>query len=148
MTLNVIAHNLGRWVNQIGLGAAAVPITTKTLRTRLLSVPGRIPPRAAGAPCISLEAGRGRRASRRCSPTCVRFPGRACALAVEPWVMTASRHLCPTPADECQSRPLVERACCGPEDAIRAPDWASGPPRLIQRSMDDRPMLFGGSGLN
>ena len=40
MTLNVIAHNLGRWVNQIGLGAAAVPMTTKTIRTRLLSVPG------------------------------------------------------------------------------------------------------------
>jgi Transposase DDE domain group 1 len=42
MTMNVIAHNLGRWVNQIGLGAAAVPITTKTIRNRLLSVPGRL----------------------------------------------------------------------------------------------------------
>jgi hypothetical protein len=42
MTLNVIAHNLGRWVNQIGLGEAAVPITTKTIRTRLLSLPGRM----------------------------------------------------------------------------------------------------------
>jgi hypothetical protein len=42
MTLNVIAHNLGRWVNQIGLGAQAVPITTKTIRTRLLNVPGRM----------------------------------------------------------------------------------------------------------
>ena len=42
MTLNVIAHDLGRWVNQIGLGAAAVPITTKTIRTRLLSLPGRM----------------------------------------------------------------------------------------------------------
>ena len=41
-TLNVIAHNLGRWVNQIGLGAAAVPVTTKTIRTRMLSVPGRM----------------------------------------------------------------------------------------------------------
>jgi hypothetical protein len=42
MTLNVIAHNLGRWVNQIGISAAAVPITTNTIRTRLLSLPGRI----------------------------------------------------------------------------------------------------------
>jgi hypothetical protein len=42
MTLNVIAHNLGRWVNKIGLGEAAVPMTTKTLRTRMLSLPGRM----------------------------------------------------------------------------------------------------------
>jgi hypothetical protein len=42
MTLNVIAHNLGRWVNEIGLGEAAVPITTKTIRTRLFSLPGRM----------------------------------------------------------------------------------------------------------
>jgi hypothetical protein len=40
-TLNVIAHNLGCWVNQIGLGRAAVPVTTKTIRTRMLSMPGR-----------------------------------------------------------------------------------------------------------
>jgi hypothetical protein len=42
MTLNVIAHNLGRWVNKIGLGSKAVPMTTKTLRTRMLSLPGRM----------------------------------------------------------------------------------------------------------
>ena len=42
MVLNVIAHNLGRWVNRIGLGREARPMTTKTLRRRLLCVPGRI----------------------------------------------------------------------------------------------------------
>jgi hypothetical protein len=42
IVLNVIAHNLGRWVGQIGLGETSAPITTKTLRTRLLSLPGRL----------------------------------------------------------------------------------------------------------
>jgi hypothetical protein len=42
MTLNVIAHNLGRWVGRIGLGGEAAPMTTKTLRSRLLSLPGRM----------------------------------------------------------------------------------------------------------
>ncbi len=42
MILNVIAHNLRRWVGQIGLGPDAAPMTTKTLRVRLLSLPGRI----------------------------------------------------------------------------------------------------------
>jgi len=42
MTLNVIAHNLGRWLGHIGLGPEAAPMTTKTLRTRLLSLPGRM----------------------------------------------------------------------------------------------------------
>jgi hypothetical protein len=40
--LNVIAHNLGRWVGRIGLGPEATPMTTKTLRTRMLSLPGRM----------------------------------------------------------------------------------------------------------
>jgi hypothetical protein len=56
MTLNVIAHNLGRWVNQIGLGEAAVPITTKTIRTRLLSVPGRMTT-SAGRSTLHLPQG-------------------------------------------------------------------------------------------
>ena len=40
LTLNVIAHNLARWVSRIGLGEAL--ITTKTLRTRYLDLPGRL----------------------------------------------------------------------------------------------------------
>lgn len=40
--LNVIAHNLGRWVGRIGLGPDAVTMTTKTLRTRMLALPGRM----------------------------------------------------------------------------------------------------------
>jgi hypothetical protein len=39
--VNVIAHNLGRWVARIGLGAEAQAMTTKTLRTRFLDLPGR-----------------------------------------------------------------------------------------------------------
>ncbi len=39
---NVIAHNLGRWGGRIGLGAGSVPMTTKTLRTRMLDLPGRM----------------------------------------------------------------------------------------------------------
>jgi hypothetical protein len=42
MTLNVIAHNLGRWVGRIGLGPEATSMTTKTLRTRMLNLPGRM----------------------------------------------------------------------------------------------------------
>jgi hypothetical protein len=42
MVFNLIAHNLGRWTERIGLGRDAAPLTTKTLRTRLLALPGRI----------------------------------------------------------------------------------------------------------
>ena len=42
LMLNALAHNLGRWVRRIGLGAQSAPMTTKTLRTRLLSLPGRM----------------------------------------------------------------------------------------------------------
>jgi hypothetical protein len=42
MTLNVMAHNLGRWVGRIGLGREATCMTTKTLRTRMLNMPGRM----------------------------------------------------------------------------------------------------------
>ena len=42
MILNIIAHNLGRWTSRIGLGAEGPPMTTKTLRTRLLDLPGRL----------------------------------------------------------------------------------------------------------
>jgi hypothetical protein len=40
LTLNVIAHNLARWTSRIGLGEQL--ITTKTLRTRYLDLPGRL----------------------------------------------------------------------------------------------------------
>jgi hypothetical protein len=42
MVFNLIAHNLGRWAERIGLGSHAALLTTKTLRTRLLALPGRI----------------------------------------------------------------------------------------------------------
>jgi Transposase DDE domain group 1 len=40
LTLGVIAHNLARWTSRIGLGQTL--ITTKTLRTRYLDLPGRL----------------------------------------------------------------------------------------------------------
>jgi hypothetical protein len=40
LTLNVLAHNLARWTSRIGLGETL--ITTKTLRTRYLDLPGRL----------------------------------------------------------------------------------------------------------
>jgi hypothetical protein len=40
LTLNVIAHNLARWTSRIGLGEQLA--TTKTLRMRYLTLPGRL----------------------------------------------------------------------------------------------------------
>jgi hypothetical protein len=40
LAVQVIAHNLARWTARIGLGEGIV--TTKTLRRRLLSLPGRL----------------------------------------------------------------------------------------------------------
>ena len=40
LTLNVIAHNLSRWVSRLGFNEGL--ITTKTLRKRALGLPGRI----------------------------------------------------------------------------------------------------------
>jgi Transposase DDE domain group 1 len=40
LTLNVIAHNLARWTSRIGRGEQLV--TTKTLRMRYLTLPGRL----------------------------------------------------------------------------------------------------------
>jgi hypothetical protein len=40
LTLAVLAHNLARWTSRIGLGETL--ITTKTLRTRYLALPGRL----------------------------------------------------------------------------------------------------------
>jgi hypothetical protein len=40
LTLNVLAHNLARWTSRIGLGETLV--TTKTVRTRYLDLPGRL----------------------------------------------------------------------------------------------------------
>ncbi len=42
LVLNALAHNLGRWVRRLGLGVESPPMTTKTLRTRYLSLPGRM----------------------------------------------------------------------------------------------------------
>ncbi len=40
LTLNVLAHNLCRWLDRLGLGD--LRLTAKTLRRRLFSVPGRL----------------------------------------------------------------------------------------------------------
>jgi len=64
LALQVLAHNLGRWV---GRWAGAPRTTTKTLRTRFLSLPGRIT-RSARRSLLALPAGsgRGRRSSAGC----------------------------------------------------------------------------------
>jgi hypothetical protein len=40
LAIQVLAHNLARWTARLGLGAGI--ITTKTLRRRLFSLPGRL----------------------------------------------------------------------------------------------------------
>jgi hypothetical protein len=42
LVINAMAHNISRWLVHIGLGQDAAPMTTKTLRTRFLSVPRRL----------------------------------------------------------------------------------------------------------
>lgn len=41
LALNAMAHNLARWVGRIGLGEVTF-VATKTMRRRLLRVPGRL----------------------------------------------------------------------------------------------------------
>lgn len=53
LALQVMAHNLGLWVGQL---AGAPRMTTKTLRTRLLALPGRIT-RSARRSSLALPAG-------------------------------------------------------------------------------------------
>ena len=42
MVFNIIAHNLARFSTRIGLGQDSPPMTTKTYRTRLIDLPGRL----------------------------------------------------------------------------------------------------------
>jgi len=107
MTLNVIAHNLGRWVGRIGLGPEATSMTTKDpahanvehartydhlWRRRTLHLPRAWPweDQFQHDPLTG----------------CVPFPGRPSVYAPDPCAMTASRHLCPAPADDGPPRPL------------------------------------------
>jgi Transposase DDE domain group 1 len=54
MIFNVMAHNLGCWVSRIGnTDRSSPPITTKTLRTRLLDLPGRMTT-SGGKPILHL----------------------------------------------------------------------------------------------
>ena len=92
MTLNVIAHNLGRWVGGIGLGQDAPPMTTKTLRTRFPQLAG--PPDVLGrqdALFTCPTAGPWRRPFNEILANLRPSPGRASARVPEPSVMTASR---------------------------------------------------------
>jgi Transposase DDE domain group 1 len=56
LAINVLAYNLARWVGSIGLGQASTPTTVKTLRTRILAVPGRLTT-SARQPILHLPAG-------------------------------------------------------------------------------------------
>jgi len=59
MLLNVLAHNLARWVPRIGLGAEAPPMNTKTVRTRLICLPGRMTTSGRKTTLHSRGTGRG-----------------------------------------------------------------------------------------
>jgi hypothetical protein len=151
MTLNVIAHNLGRWVGRIGLGLKATSMTTKTLRTRMLNLPGRMTTSVAGGPCTCRGHGRGRTSSTRSLPGCVPFPGRSFAYAPDPRATTASRHLCPAPADDGPPQPFTgpgpTRTLCRRGGSLRPLAGSSDPCEMVQCPRDDRQMSFGGSGL-
>ncbi len=54
LAVQVLAHNLARWTARVGLGAGIV--TTKTLRRRLFSLPGRLT-RSARRVTLHLPAG-------------------------------------------------------------------------------------------
>jgi Transposase DDE domain group 1 len=42
LALNVLAYNVARWVESIGLGQPSPPMTLKTMRTRIFALPGRL----------------------------------------------------------------------------------------------------------
>jgi hypothetical protein len=93
MLLNVLAHNLARWVPRIGLGSDAQSMNTKTLRTRLICFPGHMTTSARRKTLHLPKNGRGRSRSSRCSPTCVPPAARAPACVSENRFTTASRSL-------------------------------------------------------
>jgi len=124
MTFNVIAHNLGRWVGRIGLGPEATSMATKTLRTRMLNMPGRMTTSGGRRTCIYRGHGRGRSSSTRSLPGCVPFPGRSSACAPDPCATTASRHLCPAPADDVPPQSLMGP---GPTRTLCRPGGSSDP---------------------
>jgi hypothetical protein len=68
LALNVIAHNLSRWVGRIGLDEPLV--THKTLRRRYFESPAGSPAPPAAKHCTSLNDGRGPMRSTRRSRTC------------------------------------------------------------------------------
>jgi len=133
MTLNVIAHNLGRWVGRIGLGPKATSMTTKTLRTRMLNMPGHMTTSGGRRTCTYRGHGRGETSSTRSLPGCVPFPGRSSACAPDPRATTASRHLCPAPADDDPPQPSRGLVRHAPTVASQAPQT----PRRQLRPMRD-----------
>jgi hypothetical protein len=65
LVLGALAHNLLRWTATIGLGATG-QVVAKTLRRRLLALPGRLTRSAAGACCTCPATGHGPTSS--CQP--------------------------------------------------------------------------------
>ena len=67
MAFNLIAHNLGRWTERIGLGRQAAPMTTKTHSGPGCSpCRGGSPPRAENRPFTCPPAGPGKTSSTPC----------------------------------------------------------------------------------
>jgi len=141
------AAGLGR----IGLGPEATSMTTKTLRTRMLNMPGRMTTSGAEGPCTCRGHGRGRTSSTRSSQGCVPSSAGRLPYAPDPCATTASRPLCPAPADDGPpqppSGPGLTRALC----RLNGSSDTSTQLRFVlcwfsARKVDHQ-MSFGGSGL-
>jgi hypothetical protein len=148
LTLNVIAHNLARWTSRLGL--AEPLITTKTLRTRYLDLPGRLTrsarrlhlapahPLALGAP---VPAGAGP-AALRAVPNLTVHRDR-CSTHHPPGPASACRH--PPPPGQPRWR--------GPPPTFQRPPSTLNPPGAPPR-WSDQPKTshaengHGGSRLN
>ena len=115
--LNVIAHNLGRYLGRIGLGRDAPTMTTKTLRTRLLSLPGRMTTSGGRTTLHLPKDWPWAESFRGCSPSCDPFLSRASACALEPWMMTAS----PPPPPRQRTNVLVILYSTRPAATVKVP---------------------------
>ncbi|MHB8247055.1 MAG: IS1380 family transposase [Acidimicrobiales bacterium] len=152
LVLNALAHNLGRWVRRLGLGEESPPMTTKTLRTRYLSLPGRMT-RSARHNCLHLPVGWPWEAEFN---ACLKNPPGdrsvhhpAAGLTLKQW--TAPRNLARCQKTNTQPRPLSRpgptRARCDAPGAIRAVRGCLSPSGSLQRHRDDALGSIGGSGL-
>jgi hypothetical protein len=90
LVIATLAHNLLRWIAQLGLGTRGELVVAKTLRRTLLALPGRLTARRAGWCRICPPAGRGRRG--------LSWPWRGCAASPTPPDWTSPYSATPRPS--------------------------------------------------